>query len=982
MAKFKTRARTVDMLGRQQIAGIPTAISELFKNAHDAYADRAEVDYYRTDRLFVLRDDGLGMTEEDFESRWLTLGTESKLARRKGLKPPPTDKAKPVRPVLGEKGIGRLAIAAIGPQVLVLTRAEREGKLQDLVAAYIHWGLFELPGVDLDEIEIPVRSFANGKVPSASDLDEMLKVVEANLDRLEDRMEDDESNRFRSDLKAMRLDPSEIEMYMPDLSLATGSGTHFLIRPANEVLEDDINDSSADEPSNLEKLLLGFTNTMTPGHEPPVIETTFRDHQTVEYGKPIVDPSLFFSPEEFDNADHYISGQVDGYGQFLGTVSVYGEQHSDYTVAWTKARGVQTKCGTFSIHLAVVQGALRESTLPPEDHARLIAKTRRFGGLYIYRDGIRVLPYGNNDYDWLDIEKRRTKSAGYYYFSHRNIFGSVLLSNPKNRALTEKAGREGFRENPAYRQLRDILKNLLIQIAGDFFREEGAYGEDFIHGKEEQTRQHKALERRATLISGRKKKLVKDLEDFFRAYDADEPNLGALALANQVESDLAAAHVIDDPERAAEQFIEIESQARRKLRALEESYRVTPPRGVGLGSKLTRDYRQYEQAYAELQNNVFMSARELIEGEVTHAAENARVKLNSRLRVEQALHELAHQARQVTRTESSETQETIDRVRLEVREAAKNSFAEVDEAIKKTLSEFAATDVREMEDMAIVTLRDTLERRILDVKEHEQTFLRYIRSQLLAIDLRDELGQLDQMEALEQRNAILEERAEYDLQLAQLGMAVDVINHEFDATIRAIRMDLDRLNGWADFNEDLDSLYQGLRNSFEHLDGYLTLFTPLHRRLNRQKVEITGPDVARYLGDLFEERFRRHSVELKTTAAFREWSVIAFPSSFYPVFVNLIDNAVFWLSDASEPRIIELDAINDAVFVSNTGPAIPERRRSLIFDQGVSFKPEGRGLGLYISREVLRLIGFNLELTTARHEMSVSFRISPHHNSN
>ena len=45
------------MLGRQQIAGIPTAISELFKNAHDAYADRVEVDYYRRDGLFVLRDE-------------------------------------------------------------------------------------------------------------------------------------------------------------------------------------------------------------------------------------------------------------------------------------------------------------------------------------------------------------------------------------------------------------------------------------------------------------------------------------------------------------------------------------------------------------------------------------------------------------------------------------------------------------------------------------------------------------------------------------------------------------------------------------------------------------------------------------------------------------------------------------------------------------------------------------------------------------
>ena len=78
MANFKARARALDLLGRQQIAGIPTAINELFKNAHDAYADKVEVDYFRKEKLFILRDDGLGMTKNDFESRWLTLGTESK----------------------------------------------------------------------------------------------------------------------------------------------------------------------------------------------------------------------------------------------------------------------------------------------------------------------------------------------------------------------------------------------------------------------------------------------------------------------------------------------------------------------------------------------------------------------------------------------------------------------------------------------------------------------------------------------------------------------------------------------------------------------------------------------------------------------------------------------------------------------------------------------------------------------------------------
>src|SRR6185436_17279330 len=111
MAKFKTRARTVDMLGRQQIAGAATAISELFKNAHDAYAKRVEVDYYRPERLFLMRDDGIGMTFEEFQERWLTLGTESKLGGGvMPYKPEGVDE----RPIMGEKGIGRLAIARLG----------------------------------------------------------------------------------------------------------------------------------------------------------------------------------------------------------------------------------------------------------------------------------------------------------------------------------------------------------------------------------------------------------------------------------------------------------------------------------------------------------------------------------------------------------------------------------------------------------------------------------------------------------------------------------------------------------------------------------------------------------------------------------------------------------------------------------------------------------------------------------------------------
>jgi len=66
-----------------------------------------------------LRDDGIGMTESEFVDRWLAIGTESKLGILKGLPPPPKPLDMDERPMLGEKGIGRLAIAAVGPQVLI-----------------------------------------------------------------------------------------------------------------------------------------------------------------------------------------------------------------------------------------------------------------------------------------------------------------------------------------------------------------------------------------------------------------------------------------------------------------------------------------------------------------------------------------------------------------------------------------------------------------------------------------------------------------------------------------------------------------------------------------------------------------------------------------------------------------------------------------------------------------------------------------------
>ncbi|MCB9549971.1 MAG: ATP-binding protein, partial [Myxococcales bacterium] len=135
---FKASARTVDHLGREQIADCPTAISEIWKNSCDAYARRAALHVFDgSPAIATLFDDGHGMSRDEFETRWLTIGTESKL---EAAPVPEGDRmGLAERPRQGHIGIGRLSIAFLGPLVLVVSK--RNG--QPFVASLVDWRLFE-----------------------------------------------------------------------------------------------------------------------------------------------------------------------------------------------------------------------------------------------------------------------------------------------------------------------------------------------------------------------------------------------------------------------------------------------------------------------------------------------------------------------------------------------------------------------------------------------------------------------------------------------------------------------------------------------------------------------------------------------------------------------------------------------------------------------------------------------------------------------
>ncbi len=965
------------MLGRQQIAGIPTAISELFKNAHDAYADRVEVDFYRRVGLFVLRDDGLGMGRDEFVDRWLTIATETSVKRKRESRLPKSTKR--ARPVLGEKGIGRLAIATIAPQVLVLTRARSDGALSDLTAAFLNWRVFECPELNLQDIRIPLRTFPGGTLPNGHDVADMVGNFQSRNKHLRERVDGSEWERIETELAQFEVDPQEMAEYLGKPTLqSNGHGTHFYLLPASPNLEHDIaGEPDSDVAPRLQKALLGFTAPSFAGGGEPVIRTAFRDHRTDGTREDLIDESEFFTPYEYQNADHQVWGRFDEYGQFKGSVSVYGETVDDHVIHWSGGKGKKTGCGPFHIRFAAVEGEARHSTLPPEEHGRVLAKTRKIGGLYIYRDGVRIQPYGNTDYDWLEIELRRTKSAAYYYFSYRQMFGVVEVDSTHNGKLREKAGREGFRENKAYRDLRGILKSFLVQVAADFFREKGIHGERFASRKREMRETERHLRARAKQVTAKRTKFRRDLTAFFDRMETEKPLERVEELGVEIEARVREAGRDADHARAARRIIDIEHGARRNFKDLETRYRVSKPR-IGMSRALQREWGDYQEVFENLVVSI-RDIRDTIESVVTKEVTKAGVDVSARERMESGLNEVGQSARRETKAAGKDVVEAAQEILAGTRTIAGQCVQDIESTIRDAMADFGRRDLVGMDDQQLIEEREALEAPIRLALDKANRRLDALRSQLAAVNPEGDSSLVDQLEAVEQSNVTLREQAAADLQLAQLGMAIEIISHEFGAAIRSVRLGLRSLKAWADVNEELMSLYQGIRGSFDHLDGYLTLFTPLQRRLYRKAVDIHGWEIHEFLTNLFGQRLARHNIELTRTDAFASATVRGYPSSFYPVYVNLVDNAIYWLAGQNErlERRIRLDASGKALRVSDSGPGIHHRDRDDIFDIGFTRKPGGRGMGLHISRATLREVGYDLILEASGQGQGASFLITP-----
>jgi C4-dicarboxylate-specific signal transduction histidine kinase len=124
------------------------------------------------------------------------------------------------------------------------------------------------------------------------------------------------------------------------------------------------------------------------------------------------------------------------------------------------------ECGPFSVRFY-------SWDLSPQDKKAVFGDTAIYTemiqpntGVKVFRDGFRVLPYGNPDNDWLSMDMERVRRFE-FHISRNQIIGAIEISSKTAPTLLDKTDREGLIDNEAFRDFRSLVKSALAEFEAE-----------------------------------------------------------------------------------------------------------------------------------------------------------------------------------------------------------------------------------------------------------------------------------------------------------------------------------------------------------------------------------------------------------------------------------------------------------------------------------------------------------------------------------
>lgn len=413
---LRPKARILRTFGDELISSETVAIMELVKNSYDADATRVLVRFHDpleigAGRIEVI-DNGHGMSLETIRSTWMEPATLMRKRERRSRQRR--------RRVLGEKGIGRFATSRLADYLEVVTRnvgADRE------IRVLFDWAQFDDEAKYLDQVEVLWEEANPSEIAHSG-------VIERLWDLSGDLITDELTHGTILRMEGLRTDWDTSNFKDLRTSLSRLVSPFFGEEMSNRNDEFEVR---LDLPTSFEQ-------------QSGIVE----------------------APELLRNPHYSLKGLMDAQGKYELTLRLREGDGEVPIRGEFKPNNHEPECGPMEIELRVWDRDQASMSDLMEHHSfetvpQVRSELDAATGISIYRDGFRVLPYGEPNNDWLRLDLRRVQNPT-LRLSNNQVMGYVLIRSDTNPGLKDQSNREGLIESRSLVDLREFIKVALNEL--------------------------------------------------------------------------------------------------------------------------------------------------------------------------------------------------------------------------------------------------------------------------------------------------------------------------------------------------------------------------------------------------------------------------------------------------------------------------------------------------------------------------------------
>lgn len=624
-------ARLIMQLGEQLIEDELVALLELIKNAYDADANNVDVSIdtnvvtpYGKGRIEI-KDDGNGMIPSIVRNSFLRLSTSFKEEEKKSIYYH--------RRVLGKKGIGRLSFQRLGNYITVETvpnmeRYKKTELIQNEDKEFFSG--YSRINIDIDWTDFPIDMdfsdiMADVKYEKDAVVSYGTKIVIQGIKNLNFwDMDNKKREKLKNELLNM-MDPFQKNhnLEMSDIFnvLVKINDVMYSVEPIDEGMLDELYDSKVSFEFKEWKLYVkierplkyimqrrnsivkkmrdfGFDILQEGAYEKDKEEYLINllDLQKNAIDYPKINYTLekvFFLGEEQlselakkreegiisdEEYDRKIAEQYAYPGNFIGTIYARDKSNrEDIDIILEKEGLIKANLNSLS--------AINKAWSSMQ-------------GIYVYRNGFRILPYGRKD--WIGFTEKSQTAANNIYKEH-TVVGYLKLDGFTSEKLEEQTNRQGFIQDEYGKNFFMLLQVFLLNI---IFESDTKFRDGFSRTKERDnevaTENGKITFTRKSGFEDVKNERMQDIKSEVEGLKNAISNKSVAADMPQKTIETLQEKIFQYEEAEKEAMDEKKQEIYLKSQQIEEIKDIVPLLGLGIiAESLTHEMNRIEQNIEE-----------------------------------------------------------------------------------------------------------------------------------------------------------------------------------------------------------------------------------------------------------------------------------------------------------------------------------------------------------------------------------------------